>query len=283
MRLAYTLLLTAAVAATTAYFIRPASTTSASTQESAYQRVVDSGVLRCGYAVAPPFFQQDPVTKTFSGINYDLIMALAKTLDLKVEWTEETGWGNFIAGLDANRFDAFCTTVWPEAGRLKHAALTNPMFYSSAQVVVRADDTRFDNNLARLNDPAHKVVVVEADVTQELAARHLPKATTHRLGQDTASAAQMLLEVASGKADATFAFSGLLEDFNKTNPGLLKYVPGVAAVQVFPEALAFKRQEMALVNMFNGARQALFDQGEIDRLVQRYGLGMYATPPITKP
>lgn len=277
MRTTHILLLATAVVAAATFFVL--STDKTDKQETAYERVMQTGVLRCGYAVAPPFFQRDPVSGTFSGINYDLIMALAKTLKLEVAWVEETGWGSFITGLNANRFDAFCTTVWPDEGRIKNSTLTAPIFYSSAVVAVRANDSRFDHNLKVLNAPQFKVVTMDGDVTDGLREEFFPLTQRHALGQDTAVAAQMLVEVATGKADATFAFSGMIEDFDRLNPGQVKQVPGTKAVKIFPEMLSFKTGEVKLAEAFNQARQALYDSGELDKMISRYGTSIYTSHP----
>lgn len=86
----------------------------AETKESAYDRVIRTGTIRCGYAISPPVMVQDPNTKKLSGLDYDLWQEIGKDLGLKIEFVEEAGWGNFIEGLRSNRYDAFCTELWPD-------------------------------------------------------------------------------------------------------------------------------------------------------------------------
>ena len=45
--------------------------------------------------------------------------AIGKTLDLKIEWTEEVGWGNIGEGLKAGRYDMACVSMWPDAPKYK--------------------------------------------------------------------------------------------------------------------------------------------------------------------
>ena len=80
--------------------------------KSVYSRVVESGKIRCGYIPYEPGLIKDPNTGKFSGIMHDTIEEIAKSLNLKVEWTEEVGWGTMIEGLERDRYDAICSPVW---------------------------------------------------------------------------------------------------------------------------------------------------------------------------
>jgi hypothetical protein len=46
-------------------------------QESAYDRIIKSGNIRCGYIVYPPNTIRDPKTGAFSGISYDIMSRIA--------------------------------------------------------------------------------------------------------------------------------------------------------------------------------------------------------------
>ncbi|MCB1551812.1 MAG: ABC transporter substrate-binding protein, partial [Alphaproteobacteria bacterium] len=66
--------------------------------EKAYDRVVESGVIRCGYGISPPVMVKDPNTGVMSGLDVEIWNEIGKELGLKIEWAEEAGWGNFIEG-----------------------------------------------------------------------------------------------------------------------------------------------------------------------------------------
>jgi Bacterial extracellular solute-binding proteins, family 3 len=66
--------------------------------KSVYSRVIESGKIRCGYIPYEPGLIKDPNTGKFSGIMHDTMEEIAKSLNLKVEWTEEVGWGTMIEG-----------------------------------------------------------------------------------------------------------------------------------------------------------------------------------------
>src|SRR5688572_21529801 len=58
----------------------------ASAAASVYDRVMQSGTMRCGYVIDPPGCRMDPNTKKLSGIGIETIELLGKNLNLKVEW-----------------------------------------------------------------------------------------------------------------------------------------------------------------------------------------------------
>ena len=97
MRTLFIILLSviASVAATGLYFkSQSGGGVSASTQETTYDRVIRTGTLRCGYAAWYPNLIIDPNTKAKSGISYDVMEEVGRRLGLKVEWTQEAGFGS---------------------------------------------------------------------------------------------------------------------------------------------------------------------------------------------
>ena len=98
-------------------------------KESAYERVMRTGVLKCGYALWPPhMLTKEANTGEIKGLMPDLMQILSKKLDLKLEWTEETGWGSFIESLKSNRVDVFCAGVWRNAERGRYISYVEPLF-----------------------------------------------------------------------------------------------------------------------------------------------------------
>src|SRR3990167_8306945 len=61
---------------------------------SVYDRVINSGQLRCAYVTYPPACVKDPNSGKLSGVFVEAVEALGKNLGLKVQWTEEVGWGS---------------------------------------------------------------------------------------------------------------------------------------------------------------------------------------------
>src|ERR1700722_5764994 len=124
-----------------------------SKQETAYERVTRTGTIRCGYVSWYPYFKKDLKTGEPSGMNYEIMSAVGRELNLKVEWAEEVGWGNLGEGLKTGRYDAVCTSVGPDAAKAKNFTLSRPMVYSQFYPYARVDDNRFDGHVERINQP----------------------------------------------------------------------------------------------------------------------------------
>jgi L-cystine transport system substrate-binding protein len=218
--------------------------------ETAYQRILRTGIIRCGYASWAPFIRKDPNTGDVSGFNRTIFDEIGKELGLKVDWVEEVGFGNYIEGLNTGRYDAMCQTVWPDPGRFKNATITLPVHYHKVYVVVRADDKRFEQGFEKLNDPAFTAAAIDSDVTQSIARADFPNAKIDALPQ-TADAAQLFMEVANGKADATFVDYGFFKSFDEKNPGKLKTAGQV--LHVYGSVFSVRQGETDLKNMLDSA------------------------------
>ena len=58
-----------------------------------------------------------------------------------------------IEGLRADRYDLIGSQVWANSSRAKQADFTVPLFYSGIGIYVRADDSRFDSDHAKIDSP----------------------------------------------------------------------------------------------------------------------------------
>jgi hypothetical protein len=70
------------------YLFPRAPGVSAASSDQVYERVMKTGVIRCGYINWWPAVVRDPETKQMKGYVVDYINEMGKVLDLKVEWTE---------------------------------------------------------------------------------------------------------------------------------------------------------------------------------------------------
>ncbi len=86
-------------------------------QANVFDRVQKSGVLRCGYNIEEPDLEIDPNTGKVFGVAVDIIERMAQLLGWKVEWSEQVGWSEMTAGLQADRYDLICVGKWVFASR----------------------------------------------------------------------------------------------------------------------------------------------------------------------
>ncbi|MDR3423576.1 MAG: transporter substrate-binding domain-containing protein [Alphaproteobacteria bacterium] len=148
--------------------------------ETAYDRVLQTGVLRCGYADWPPYvFTKDPTTGQVSGILADVTKAVAAKLNLKVDWAENTGWGSYIESLRSHRIDAFCSGVWRQGERGRYIGYGLPIFFSATYPYVAMNDHRFDKDLSAINHPDIRISAMDGEQSDIIAKDSFPKANTN--------------------------------------------------------------------------------------------------------
>jgi len=237
-------------------------------KESAYDRVMRTGTLRCGYLVYPTLLDHDPNTGAFSGMYYDLMAELGKQLSLKIEWTEEVGLATAFDGLSIGRYDVVCDPLAQVPARARVTEFTVPVIYFPYFLYARADDTRFDNDYAKVNDPSVKVALLEGEMAQYVKADLFPKAQTISL-QNMTDASQVYLQVMMKKADVAMAEPSSIEAFMIHNPGKLKRVSG-ESLRMQPAGLDVAVGEERLKSLLNTSIMSLQVTGFTQRLVDKY-------------
>lgn len=259
----------AGVAFGTAKFAGTTSLSSAKAPTGTLEKVSSSGVIRCGYVTYPPGLIKDPNTGKISGIFPEVLEKAAANLGLKVEWTEEVGWGTMVEGLKAGRYDMIGSPVWPTSQRILVADFTHPIYYGGAEAFVRADDARFDNGLEILNDPQFKIATTDGEVTDAIAQQDFSKATRVSLPQLT-DLSQLLLTVADGKADITFAEPHIAYEFMKSNPGKIKAARPGKPARLYPNTMMLSQSDLAFRRMIDLAISELQNNGVVDSILKKY-------------
>jgi polar amino acid transport system substrate-binding protein len=241
----------------------------ASTQP-VYDRVMQSKTLRCGYVVYPPTVIKDPNTGVISGLMHDVIENAAAKMGLKVEWTEEFNWGNYLTGLQYDHVDMICAAAWNNhAGEWQGTETIGPLFYSGIGVWVRADDDRFTGRLDKIDDPAVTISSIDGTLPGYIAAADFPKAKILGMPQATDYTFN-LLNVADKKADVTFVenFQGFA--FSEKNPGAIKNIAAENPIRVFPNVFLVRKGEQKLKNTFEGLLQYMINNGEMEPIIRKY-------------
>ncbi|MDD3182723.1 MAG: ABC transporter substrate-binding protein [Alphaproteobacteria bacterium] len=237
-------------------------------KETVYERVMRTGTIRCGYGTWPQFDMKDPNTGTMSGINVDYMNEVGKALELKVEWSEEVGYGSFIEALNGDRIDMMCG-VWPNAPRSKQADFSHPIEYTAIAAFVRADDVRFDESLSKLDDPAYTIATIDGDMALLIAKQDFPRAKIFSLPQ-MSDLGLMVSNVAEGKADIAFTDVTIGLEFMKNNPGKIKMMHPENPVRIGANAMAVKKGQQDFLNMIDITTDELLFSGVIERILTKY-------------
>ena len=238
-------------------------------KEPAYERVMRTNTLRCGYGFWEPGFSKDLQSGKLTGIFYDYLEAIVRHTGLKIEWTEEIGWGDFPAALNSGRIDAMCFGAWPKATTAREVLFTEPTYYLPINAYVRDGDGRFDHSIANINNPGVKISVMDSELSSEIARAQFPQAQTVAVSQ-LSPAGTLLLTVATGKADITFTDAWTGAAFMTHNPGQLKVVPLDKPLRLFGHTIPVAKGETSLVSLLNAATDEIMSSGEFDSIVAKY-------------
>lgn len=236
-------------------------------KESAFERVVRTNTLRCGYAVATPWFMVDPKTGEKTGYAHDVTMAVAEKAHLKVEWTEETGWGVAEQGLQNGRYDMMCGSVCVDPNRNRAAIYSTPFKHVPILAVVRADDHRFDKGLDAINQPGVKIGVKNGHVFEYIAKEKFPKAELV-YGNDISDDTEFLLMTQDKKIDVSFTGQITMDLYEKSNPGKLRTLDEPA--RYCNGAFMMPLGEFNLKQMMDNALMELNVSGKLKEIAAKY-------------
>ncbi len=251
-------------------------------KESTLERVMRTGTLRCGYAYYAPSLMKDPNTGAFSGYSYDLMNEIGKRLDLKIEWVEETGYGLIAESLASNRIDMFCAATAYDPHRAKRMNFSAPLFYVPIHVFVRADDKRFESDLATLDNAAFRVAVIDGDISDTLAKADFPKAQRVSLAQNVAHG-QLFEELATGKADAIFSEPLLAARYQEHNPDAIRSLNPEHPARVTPIGFGLPHLDAGFKNMIDVTLQEIQNERFMPDLIAKYTGRPDTFMPVTPP
>lgn len=237
-------------------------------KESAYDRVMRTGTIRCGYFLYPPVLMKDPNSGKFSGIFYDYIEALAKNLSLKVDWAEEIGLADYPAALESGRIDAYCAGTWIRGSRARVHDYIEPLYYLPLYVYVRKDDHRFDKDPYILNAPQYTLAILEGGATETVRQELFEKSKAYTLSQLT-SPAELFMSLAEGKADALIYDPFQFQNYDKNNPGILRQA-SQEKIKIFPNAVAIARGQQEFQRMLSLTTQEMHLSGQIEKIIDNY-------------
>jgi ABC-type amino acid transport substrate-binding protein len=241
-------------------------------KETVYQRVIRTGVIRAAYLTYPPALMKDTATGKLSGIFYETLERIASNSGLKVEWTEEVGWGSQIEGLNADRYDIVGSPVWANPTRGRLTTMSRPVYYSGIGIYVRKDDKRFDANVKAINDPKVKIATIDGETGDLIARTSFPQAQRFSNTQLT-DISQLFLEVSGRKADLFFAEPYFAYQYFKNNPQDLRNIAAAHPIRVLGNCYMFKANEFQLKQLIDTALEDLLNSGYIDELLAKHDGG----------
>ena len=242
--------------------------------ETAYDRVLKTGVLRCGYAVWDPGVMKDPNTGKMTGLFVDLVEEMARMSRIKVEWTAEVDWGQIPEALRSGKVDAFCNGMAADGGRAKNLAYTVPMTYWSFGVVARVDDDRFPTNrpvtLADLNKPEYSTAYTEGDVLETIKQTELPLVKGVPLPL-LGTPADNLMYVKTKKTDFVVFPLIIMQSYQKANSHKdFRFLKMQEPLRVYGNVIAVDIHESALKSFLDASLLELIQSSSYGRILAPY-------------
>jgi polar amino acid transport system substrate-binding protein len=244
-------------------------TTSGTGQQTVYDRVMKSGTIRAAYLSYPPACMKDTKTGKLSGIFVETLEKAAENVGLKVEWTEEVGWGSQIEGLQADRYDIIGSPVWANPTRGKVAGLSIPVYYSGIGIYVRQNENRFTSDYNTINSSNVKIATIDGETGDLIARSQFPQAQRNSLPQTT-DISQLFLELTGNKADVMFAEPYFAYQFLQSNPNSVKNIATDKPIRTLGNVYMFKRDQGEFKQMLDVAIEDLINSGYVDQLINKY-------------
>ncbi|MGE3770261.1 MAG: substrate-binding periplasmic protein [Bdellovibrionales bacterium] len=247
--------------------------------ETAFERIMRTKTLRCGYAVIGLGVIKDPNTGTLSGTVHDIVEEAGKALGLKIEWAEEMPFGGAIEGLKAARYDVICAPLYARPNMMPHAEMSEPYYAVPVNAYVRTGDKRFTSRDI-VNQPEIKISYQDGTIPAFVKQNDFPQAGGLTLPDMDYS--DILMGVSSGKADITFVEPAVAEGFMANNPGTLEVATAISPLYVFPVVLAVNKGEYSLNTMLSWTIRYMRANGQLDAIIRKYEKypGMFM--PITQ-
>lgn len=242
---------------------------SATKQENSYDRVMRTGVIRAAYLSYPPACMKDSTTGKLTGTFVETLEKIAENSGLKVEWTEEVGWGSQIEGLEAGRYDLVGSPVWANPTRGKLTTLSNPVYFSGIGIYVRSDDARFDKDWTAINGEAVRISTIDGETGDLIARTQFPKAQRVSLPQSS-DISQLFLEVSNKKADVLFAEPYFANEYFKNNSANLKNIAAARPIRVLGNCYMARKNEFQLKHMIDTALEDLLNSGYVTQVLAKY-------------
>ena len=207
-----------------------------------------------------PFEFQKEGSKEFDGFDMDLIRAIGKQLNMKVEILN-MGFDALIPAINAGNIDLAIAGMSITPDRQKAVDMSDPYYVAGLVVVVRKDD----NALKGVNDLNNKGIAVQIGTTGAERAAKVPGAKVKNFNTN----AEVFLELKNKGVDAVIIDKLVAEYFLATGGGkdYAKIVGDTMEAESYGISL---KKNSPLTKEINKALLDLKKNGEYDKLYEKW-------------
>ena len=209
-----------------------------------------------------------------AGYDVELVTALAKAMGVKLK-IMNLGFNGLIPGLVAKKFDMVSVGLSPTPERKKAIDFSRAYVPYALILAVAAGDTT-PATYPAWNDPSKTITALAGSTDESLVKTTFPKAKLASFPDDTTA----LLQVATGRANASVVENYILAQFSKSNPGKLKQAAFKKPLNVQYGSWAVQKGNSALVGYLNKYLCKVQGNGQLAAIYKRTEGA--AIPPMPK-
>lgn len=204
------------------------------------------------------------------GFDIDLTELIAKELGYsEVKW-EDIDFDALIGAVNTGKGDMVAAGLSPTPDRAEGAELSD-VYYSSDEETANFVLTLKDGDIKKTEDIKDKTVGVQVGTIQEAAVNEIKDEYNLTL-DPRKSYGDMVQEIKNKRIDFVVVEKAIADEYIETNPEL-SYFQLEAEGNSTGNCFAFKKGNTELKDEVNKAIQTLKDNGEIDKLVNKWFTG----------
>lgn len=209
-----------------------------------------------------------------AGYDVDLLNDLASELGLELK-IENLDFNGLIPGLQSKKFDMVSVGLTPTDERKQVVDFTRAYVpYTSVLAVADGDTT--EATVEAFDTPSTTITALQGSSGEQLANAKFPQATVAPFSDQNSA----LLEVSTGRADASVVEDYILAQYTKANPGQLVKVDLPEALEVNYGSWATQKGNAALVDALDGFLCEAQSDGTLAELYEKnFGVSEFPEMP----
>jgi polar amino acid transport system substrate-binding protein len=198
-----------------------------------------------------------------TGLDIDLATALAKALNVKISFVK-TDFAGLLAGVEAGKCDIQWSGTTPRAARALVTSFAKDTLVATVGLLVRTTETR--TSIAALNQSDVKFCDQEGTLAQTAQQEYFPKVQATNL----TAADQCVLDVLSGRADATIVDSTSALGYSEAHPQLKSVLFENGGLAAAPTAPSVRLGDFGFTHFIDVWFREFVDNGNYTPLYVKY-------------
>ena len=226
--------------------------------------LITPGTLTVGMNLQykPEMYLDDSGNPT--GYDVDLLNAMADELGLKLD-IQNLDFNGLIPGLQAKQFDLVSVGLGATDERKKVIDFSRG-YVPYATVLAASPNSTRGSNVSDYNQAGVTITALQGSTSEQLIKDTFPNATVSSFPDQNAA----LLEVATGRADATVVEDYILAEFDRSNPNQVKPLDTDDPLALYYGSYGVQKGNTALVDAANSFLCKAQTDGTLEKLYTKW-------------